>query len=91
MIRSFNGDAQSFTAIIERLISQHLVPTSSRSLANAIVTTRANPTADTTFRRIIQQVLRIHVIADVANIARSYVTVKTSRLSLMEPLKMSGH
>jgi hypothetical protein len=53
--------------------------------------TRGNPTADTTFRRVIQQVLRIHASADVANIAKSYVTAKSLRLSLMKPLKISGH
>jgi transposase len=36
--------------------------------------TRGKPTADTTFRRIIQQVPRLHVGTDAANIARSAAT-----------------
>jgi transposase len=36
--------------------------------------TRGKPTADTIFRRIIQQVPRLHVITDAANIARSAAT-----------------
>jgi transposase len=35
--------------------------------------TRGKPTADTTFRRIIQQVPRLHISTDAANIARSAV------------------